>query len=550
MTSQGSGIGHSRASAAVSPPEGATLASFVLFASLATLIAFVYLGSEWWNLAGSFGFSSDAAWARAVFARNLASGQGLCFNPGVPAAGAPGSSWIAALAVFGVFTGKFVTPAKVAGILSVVGAAYFVWHITFRLLGDWRFAFLAGLLVAGSPRLAADALGGTEAAFAALLVLAAIYWQAVGWEGSVYKRALCTAAAGLAALSRPELILLLPMLLADRWGISLVHEEPGKRLRGGFLRSVPEFFGALAVITPFLVYNARFGGPIWQQPEFALRPPGTWAWTGLTLDTLFYDNAVLYVCALVGIPIAIVSAVRPHSRHPSLLLPALPLVILLGLGFGWDQAGAENAFYTAAYLTPLLTILGVCGLFLAHRAARQLLDPSRDSKRRAVFAAAIGLTCFLACALPVLRHPVTWRAHGFNVKKVSDLQGFLGRWAADHLPADASIASREVGAIGFFSGKRMVDLGGTISSEGLAALSQPGSPDTHLLMYLQQARPSHVAIRPSDFPDLTQRPDVLTPAVTCVVTDPVTGGVTTMGLYETPWPPLSIVDARARTGRR
>jgi hypothetical protein len=549
MTSQGSGIGQSRASAAVPPPEGAALASFVLFASLATLVALVYLGAEWWNLAGSFGFSSDAAWARAVFARNLASGQGLCFNPGVPAAGAPGSSWIATLAIFGLFTGKFLTAAKVAGILSLVGAAFLAWRITYSLLGDWRFAFLAGLLVAGSPRLAADALGGTEAAFAALLVLAAVHWQAVGWDGSVYQRALGVAAAGLAALSRPELIVLLPLLLADRWIISLVHEEPGKRLRGGFLRSLPEFFGALAVIAPFLVYNFRSGGPIWQQPEFALRPPGTWAWTAVTLDALFYDNSILYLLALIGVPIAVVSVLRPRSRHSSLLLAFLPLVVLVGLGFAWDQAGAENGFYTAAYLTPVVIIFGACGLFLAYKGVRQLLDPQRDRWRRVALAAAIGITCFLVCAFPVRRHRVTWRAYGFNVKKVSDLQGFLGRWAADHLPADASIASREVGAIGFFSGKRMIDLGGTISREGLAALSRPGSPDAHLLEYLQQARPSHVAIRPSDFPDLTQRPDMLTPAVTCVVTDPVSGGVTTMGLYETPWPPLSVVDARAQVGR-
>jgi hypothetical protein len=96
----------------------------------------------------------------------------------------------------------------------------------------------------------------------------------------------------------------------------------------------------------------------------------------------------------------------------------------------------------------------------------------------------------------------------------------------------------------------MVDLGGTISREGLAALSQSGSPDSNLLAYLQKTRPSHLAIRPSDFPDLSQRPDLLTPAVTCVVTDPFTGGVTTMALYETPWPPLSVMEARAQAGRR
>jgi hypothetical protein len=129
------------------------------------------------------------------------------------------------------------------------------------------------------------------------------------------------------------------------------------------------------------------------------------------------------------------------------------------------------------------------------------------------------------------------------VKKVSGHQVMIGRYAADHLAPDASIASRDVGAIGFFSRRRMIDLGGTISQEGLAYLSQPGSPDTNLLAYLHTARPSHLAIRPGDFPDLSERADLLAPLITAHVTDPTTGGVSTMRLYETPWPPASVKNA-------
>jgi hypothetical protein len=153
MSIDAASTGRQPKSPTVPAPPGATLASFVLFATLVVLLAMVYAISEWWHLVGGFGFPSDAAWARAVFARNLASREGLCFNPGVPAAGAAGSSWIAALAFIGFFTGKFLTTAKLLGVLSVILMAYLAWHVTLALLGDWRFAFVAGLLVAASPRL-------------------------------------------------------------------------------------------------------------------------------------------------------------------------------------------------------------------------------------------------------------------------------------------------------------------------------------------------------------------------------------------------------------
>ncbi len=550
MVSHGSGIGDRRNVIALPAPPGATLASFVLFAALAALLAMVYSGSEWWNLAGGSGFPSDAAWARAVFARNLASGEGLCFNPGTPAAGAAGSSWVLALAAAGFFTGTFLLTAKVLGVLSVVLAAYLAWYIALNLLGDWRFAFLSGLLVAASPRLTAQGLSGTEAAWAALLVMASVHWQAVSWEGTSFQRALGAAAIGLAALSRPELILLLPLLLADRWLASLAHETPGERLRGGIARSIPEFGGAAAAVAPFLIYNFRSGGPLWQQPELSLRLPDAWAWANTALDALWADNPAVFLAAVIGLPVVLASALRRRSGHPSFLLLLIPLVTALAPGAIWRQGDAENGLFTAAYLTPVVAVLGASGLFLAYRATRHLLSPEQARARRIAFGAGLALTCALVFGFIAARHPGVWREYGFRVKKVSDLQGFLGRWAADHLAADASIASREVGAIGFFSGKRMIDLGGTISQQGLEFLSQPGSPDSNLLAYLEKSRPSHVALRPSDFPDLSQRADLLTPAVTCVVTDPFSGGITTMALYETPWPPLSVMEARAQAGRR
>jgi len=533
---------------AIPQPQGAKAAGFVLFAALAALAAITYAASEW--LQGGFGFPSDQAWARAMFARNVASGQGMCFNPGVPVAGATGPAWIACLTAAGILTGKYFFCAKLLGVLSVILAAFLTWYIALDLLRDWRFAFLAALLVAASPRLAAAGLSGTEAALAALLVMAMIHWHARGWDGTPLQRAIGVAAAALAALSRPELVLLLPVLLLDRWLTAALGggTERG-RARRALARSLPELAAAMLILAPYVVYNWRNAGPLWQQPESALRAQPVWAWAGAVLGGLWGDNAVLVCAAALGLPV-VLAAVRRPSEHPSFALVLAPMIIVAVPGLIWRQASAESAAYAAAYLTPVIAILAVSGLFVVHTWLKRAVMAESNLTSRLAFGAALALGCGLIFGFMWAAHPDSWRQHGVRVKRISNLQAFIGRWAADHLAPDASIASREVGAVGFFSRRRMVDLGGTISQEGLAYLSRPGAPDSNLLAFLEDKRPSHLAIRPGDFPDLSQRADLFVPAVSCVDRDSRAGGVTTMTLYETPWPPPSLRPAWREAGSR
>ncbi len=530
----------------VPPPRGATLASFVFFASLGGFLALLYAGSEWWHLAGGFGFPTDTAWVRAVIARNLATGQGVCFNPGTPAAGAAGSSWIVALALGGLVSGNFVVAAKVLGVLSLVLAAFFTWCITLDLVGDWRFAFIAGLVVVATPRMISQGLGGTEAAWAALWLMAAVHWQAAGWEGSNRLRAYGAVALGLAALSRPELIVLVPLALADRFIGVIKRDMPDKRL-AGTIRSIPEIAGAAVVIVPFVVYNLRAGGPWWQQPTLALRQPPIYTWALEVVRALWWENPVVLLAAVVGLPVAALFALRPRPRHPSLLLVLTAVTVLVAPGLIWRQASADNAEFTATYLTPVVAVLGAAGLFLLYRTLLKWAASRPEPTNHRVVSVTIAVACIAVFGFLLWTHQGEWRRHGVQVKKVTELQVYVGKWASEHLPIDASIASREVGAIGFFSRRRMADLGGTISKEALVYMGRSGSPDTNLLAYLDRARPSHLAIRPSDFPDLAARPDLLTPAITCISRDPISGGETRMVLYETPWPPLSVMEARKQT---
>jgi hypothetical protein len=524
------------------PPAGATLASFVLFASLAALMGMVYAGAEWyWS--GAFGFSSDAAWVRAVLARNLASGHGLSFNPDVPVAGAVAPAWIVLLAIGGYFTG-YVFAAKVIAVICVVLAAFLVWRVTLDLLGDWRFALLAGLMVVSSSGLMAAALGGGEAALAALLIAALLYWQGLGWSGSGRQRVIGSVAAAAVALSRPELILALPLMALDRWLVAPWQGRPGRRVVDGIAHSLPGLVVAALLLVPYVVFSSRAGGPLWPQPETALRAQPALAWATAAVAELWASNPLLLCAAVLGLPVAALAAARPTSRYPSFLPVLTLLVVPLAPGLIWRYADRQGGAMTAAYLTPVVAVLGSAGLFFLKRVAGTVLLRSRRRVAREAFGAVIGITIAGLFAVAWFAHARQWNQHGIGVRKVNNLQVCVGQWAADRAAPDASIASREIGAIGFFSHRRMVDLGGTIDREGLAYLRRAGSPDSNLLAYLQKAQPSYLAIRPSDFPDLSQRADLLALAQTCGEKDPLSGGVTTLVLYETIWPAPSVRAAR------
>lgn len=532
-----------RTTVASPPPPGATLASFALFFSLTALVGMVYAGAEWWNLGGRFGFAADAAWTRAVFARNLAAGHGLSFNPGVLVAGVPAPSWILVLAGVGHLLGHLLA-AKALGLLCLALGAVLAWRITLDLLGDWRFAFLAGVLVAASPGLAVAALGGGEAAFAGLLVAGVVYWQALSWQGERRQRIALCLVAGLAALARPELVVLPGAMLVDRWLTASCHGQRGRRLRQALASSLPELLGVALVVAPYVFQSWHVGRELWQRPEAALRAQSPLAWPETALRAVWESNPVVACLAALGLPVAGLAAGRSGARHTSFLLVLVPAGLLAAPGFIWPEASSEAPRLCGTVLLPLAAVLAASGCFFLKRLLGGAPGPQAQGRRRAL-AAGIGLGVAGLAVSAWFAHWEMWQRYGFEVRQLHDLQVTMGQWAAERTAPDASIASREVGAIGYFSRRRMVDLGGTIEPGGLAYLRRRGAPDANLLAFLQQARPSNVAIRPGDFPDLAQRADLLTPALTCGARNPFTGGAVTWVLYETPWPAPSV---RAATG--
>jgi len=125
---------------------------------------------------GQGGVPLDDAWIHFQFARNLARGDGLSFNPGHPTSGSTAPLWTLLLAAV-YFTGGAVN-GPVAGqllsgacFLAVLAATYALGK---QLTGSRWAAWLAGAVVATNGRLVWGGLSALETCLFATLSLLAV----------------------------------------------------------------------------------------------------------------------------------------------------------------------------------------------------------------------------------------------------------------------------------------------------------------------------------------------------------------------------------------
>ncbi len=186
----------------------------------------VLLTACWWftrtELHATFwGFPLDDSWIHLQFARNVASGQGFSYNPGIPVAGSTAPLWTLVLAIPARLGLDPVASAKGLGIALTLAAALVAGRLAEWLTSSRAAGFFTALVLAVSPRLIWGALSGMEVSLYSFLGV---------WAVLSYLRALDTGApwwgllVGLAGATRPEVFVLFPILAAD-WTVRAARRQ-------------------------------------------------------------------------------------------------------------------------------------------------------------------------------------------------------------------------------------------------------------------------------------------------------------------------------------
>lgn len=408
---------------------------WVMILGIPLLGAALYLGWAWLR-SGASGYPLDDAWIHHVYASSLAQRGELTFNPGEPSAGSTSPLWSALLAI-GHWIGAPVAWGYTLGVVALMACGWLIWRLAERLLPNQSLTpWIATAAVLLEWHLAWAAVSGMETLLFVALSLGAVevHLTAGGAPGGFRSLGLGLL-GGLLFLTRPEGFILvglvgLDLLRLRRWGAAW---------RAGLacaITALPAFWlnwratGGLLPGT-FAAKTTYVTGVGWL---------GHLAFLGLALLALWTGSLLLLLPASAR---GALHAVRADARQNW-----LPVAWSLGLlaFYAWLL---PVLYHHARYLMPIIpwvALYGSAGLLSFHRRLRRFL--------------------FVINTLVLL---IFWfwgaNIYSWNVDNIQDQQVTIGHWLAEETPVQTTVAANDVGALGYFGERRIIDLEGLITPE-------------------------------------------------------------------------------------
>ena len=422
-------------------------------------------------------YLTDDTFIHLQFSKNLITGHGFSFNAGEPTYGATSPLWVFLLAAAGlVVPGAGQTPADASFVPALAcaakwfGAAATVLSVILLARIGRTLEWSANLSLVPAALLAAHAwsarwaISGMETPLVLFLVVAsfhalarALLRGASAWPAGIL--------LGLATLARPECWILIGLALVAVWtGI------PARRARGW----TGVAGGALLVAGPWLALAWA-----WFQ---RLTPNTSAAKAGVLLDpslglsalqasirTFLATDAFAIGFAVVSLAVAGPGLFRiesPARRAFWLFVFFWPVALVMGYVVGGVQV-------VSRYLVPAVPSVILIGTAAAFWCAPQLLSPLRKilgkptvssaeaprARAAAVLALALFATAQNVAVTALLSAPHARR----HTEGLFDSLGQLGVWARTSTPPGTFFAVPDIGAFGYYSDRRVLDLFGLVT---------------------------------------------------------------------------------------
>ena len=442
-------------------------------------------------LSGGAGFPLDDGWIHQTYARNLARTGRWEYVPGVISAGSTSPLWTLWLAVGYLLRIPHLFWAYLSGALSLVWVCLMgikLWQHLWPEQADR--GWLIGLLMVGLWPLVWAAGSGMETVLFIALGLQAIYayYQVGTTEWGAVKVGLW---AGCLILVRPDGLPLLLLLT-----IGLLAGNRDLRRKQQFRNVAICLLGAAIPLVPYFLFNRWASGQWWpntfyaKQSEyqvlleevlagrffrllyFSLGGPET-GWRGIS------GAHLLLVPGIIG---AGLMAVRRDLEQRRFFY-TIPLLWAGGhvLLYAWRlPVTFQHGRYLMAAL-PVWTLFGIAGWLPIVAAARQRFGALWSRSLSMIYAAMV-LVFFL----------LGLQAYVTDVAFIEGEMVRVALWLNENTPADSVIAAHDIGAIGYFTERDLVDMAGLITPELVPFLTD----ELSFLGYLRNRGPHYLVTAP------------------------------------------------------
>lgn len=474
------------------PPERRgewPLAGLVVLGLVASAVLYLWSADRTYRL----GLPLDDSWIHQTYARNLAEYGEWSFLPGSPSAGSTAPLWSALLSVGYWLRLNPLAWTYGVGLLFLFILAWLVslW-VKIRAPDQMGWAWVFALLTVMEWHLVWASVSGMETlalGLLAALVFFALESRRVGPGG-------LGLLIGVGAWIRPDAL----TLAVGPVGQAIL--EGRREAAAGLMK----FAVGLALgLVPYLLWQRSLSGQIWpntffaKQAEYAaLREipllvrlaaqagvPGAW----FGRQALEPGGPLIGVMAALapGLVIAAVSQIR--NRQWDRLLPLVWSGVFLGL----YALRLPVTYQHGRYAMPVLPVwLAVAGAGML-----SWVQPGSGTAWRRI------LSRTWIVLVPILA-AYFWlagaRAYAQDVAIIESEMVESARWIEGQTPEGAVVAAHDIGALGYFSNRDLIDLAGLVSPQAIPFLHD----EPALARYLHEQGADYLVTFPSWYPELTR----------------------------------------------
>jgi arabinofuranosyltransferase len=301
------------------------------------------------------------------YANNLASGEGLVFNPGERVEGYTNFLWTLLLAL-GIRLG--VDPVIAGKVLATVAGWVTIW-VSFDIVrtevGSAWGGVLTAVMLSATPGFSRLVVSGMETLLFGMFVVAAVWAFLCDTRHGRYP-VVSSVLLALAALTRPEGLLVFGVLSVE-YALNLSASSIGWR---AVARSMTLWIaGFLLIYGPYFMWRFSYYGVLLPNTFYVkVGTPGV-AQIGRGLvylrDVLLLLNPQIALCLLLGIG----WRKRPSTQRLlyAVVLSYIAYLVLVG--------GDQQAYFGARFVVPLYPLVYVLGVAGASGIARRLPDATR-----------------------------------------------------------------------------------------------------------------------------------------------------------------------------
>ena len=395
----------------------------------------------------SLGFPLDDAWIHQTYARNLGENGEWSFIPGQSSAGSTSPLWSALIALGYLLNIPYKWWTYGLGVTALIAAAWLavdLFNTRDRTIGVWGAGLAA--LILFEWHLVWAALSGMETILLAFLSVL-VFWVLAQEALNLFNVGMLI---GVGIWVRPDaLTLLLPVV----WIILIMNQGNIRKIGTALLRT------GVGITGPFLIYltmNWTVAGSVWpntfyaKQIEYSVLQQSPFIFRYFGQVSAITAGALFIM--LPGILLYVIQAIT--SRSWERLAPILWTGAYIGAYALRLPATYQHGRYSIPTI-PILLAVGCEGMRIWY-SQRRGSRPKRFIHRVWIFSLAAIVIIFW------------WRGSQAYAQDVAIIETEMvkaSRWIAENTEPDSSIAAHDIGALGYFGERMIIDLAGLVTPE-------------------------------------------------------------------------------------